>query len=94
MPKYIIERNIPDVGSWTGETLQAVAQKSNGVLCGMQEAGTSIQWLQSYVVESKIFCVYISPNKEALVEHAQKGGFPADNIFEVATIIDPTTAEA
>lgn len=93
MPKFIIERNIPEVGTWSAETFQGVAQKSNGVLCDMNSAGTSIQWVQSYVVDNKIFCVYVAPDAAALLEHANKGGFPADNVFEVKAVIDPTTAE-
>ena len=90
MPKYIIERNIPAVETWSAETLHEVAQKSNGVICGMQAAGSTIQWVQSYVVPDKIFCVYIAPDETALREHAERGGFPANNIFEVKTTIDPT----
>ncbi|MEI6776337.1 MAG: DUF4242 domain-containing protein [Chloroflexales bacterium] len=93
MPKFIIERNIPAVGTWSAETLHDVAQKSNGVICGMQAAGGTIQWVQSYVVTDKIFCVYIAPDEAALREHAERGGFPANNIFEVKTVIDPTTGE-
>lgn len=93
MPRYIIERNIPEVGGWSSETLHEVSKKSNGVLCDMHAAGNTIQWVQSYVVEDKIFCVYISPDKAALVEHAERGGFPANNIYEVKTMIDPTSGE-
>jgi hypothetical protein len=93
VPKFIIERNIPEVGTWSAETLHDVADKSNGVLCAMQAAGSTIQWVQSYVVEDKIFCVYITPDRAALLDHAQRGGFPANNIFEVKTVIDPTTGE-
>ncbi len=93
MPKFIIERNIPAVETWTEETLQGVAQKSNGVIQAMQTDGKGIQWQQSYVVADKIFCVYIAQDKEALLEHANLGGFPADAIYEVSSTIDPTTAE-
>lgn len=94
MPRYVVERQIPEVGTWSGETLHKVAQKSNGVLHEMQSDGIPIQWVQSYVVDDKIFCVYIAPDPEALLTHAERGGFPANNIFEVKTIIDPTTGEA
>lgn len=93
MPRYVIERNIPEVGSWSAETLHDISSKSNGVLCDMHAAGSTIQWVQSYVVENKIFCIYVAPDKAALLEHAQRGGFPADNIFEVKAVIDPTTGE-
>lgn len=91
MPKYIIERNIPGVGSLAVEELQAISQKSCGVLRGM---GPQIQWLESYVTGDKIYCVYIAPDEQAVREHAERGGFPADRISQVTSIIDPTTAEA
>ncbi|HHJ39281.1 MAG: hypothetical protein AXA67_12145 [Methylothermaceae bacteria B42] len=91
MPKYIIEREIPDAGSLSPEELQAISQKSCGVL---REMGPAIQWVESYVTGDKIYCVYIAPNAEAIKEHAAKGGFPANRISEVKTKIDPTTAEA
>ena len=90
MPKYIIEREIPNAGALSPTELQAISQKSCGVL---QELGPSIQWVQSYVTEDKITCVYIAPNAEIVREHAKRGGFPADRVLEVTTIIDPTTAE-
>lgn len=90
MPKYIIEREIPNAGALSPTELQAISQKSCGVL---QELGPSIQWVQSYVTEDKITCVYIAPNADIIREHAKRGGFPADRVLEVATIIDPTTAE-
>ena len=90
MPKYIIEREIPNAGALSSAELQAISQKSCGVL---QELGPSIQWVQSYVTEDKITCVYIAPNAEIIREHAKRGGFPADRVLEVTTIIDPTTAE-
>jgi hypothetical protein len=90
MPKYIIEREIPNAGALSGPELQAISQKSCGVL---QELGPSIQWVQSYVTGDKITCVYIAPNAEIIREHARRGGFPADRVSEVTTIIDPTTAE-
>jgi hypothetical protein len=91
MPKYVIERDIPGVGDSTADALQAVSQTSCNVL---QELGPQIQWVQSYVTGDKIYCVYIAPNDEIIREHATRGGFPANRISEVKTIIDPTTAEA
>ena len=90
MPKYVIEREIPNVGSSTAEQLKAIAQTSCGVLSNL---GPQIQWIQSYVTKDKIFCVYVAPNKEMVLEHARQGGFPANNVAEVMTVIDPTTAE-
>ncbi len=91
MPKYVIEREILGVGGMTTEDLQAVSQTSCGVL---REMGPQIQWLESYVTADKIYCIYIAPNEDAVREHATRGGFPANNISEVKTIIDPTSAEA
>ena len=91
MPKYVIERNIPGVGASPAEALTAVSQTSCRVL---KELGPQIQWLESYVTDDKIYCVYIAPNEEMIREHASLGGFPADRVSEVRTIIDPTTAEA
>jgi cell division inhibitor SulA len=90
MPKFVIEREIPGAGSMSAEQLQAVSQKSCGVL---KNLGPQIQWLQSYVTDDKIFCVYIAPNEEMIREHARQGGFPANRVLQVRTIIDPTTAE-
>jgi hypothetical protein len=90
MPKYVIEREIPGVGNLTSEQLKAVSQTSCGVLTNM---GPQIQWLQSYVTGDKIYCVYIAPNEEMVRQHASLGGFPANKVSEVVTIIDPTTAE-
>ena len=90
MPKYVIERNIPGVGESTADALQAVSQTSCNVL---QELGPQIQWVQSYVTGDKIYCVYIAPNEDIIREHATRGGFPADSISEVRTMIDPTSAE-
>lgn len=90
MPKYIIEREIPGAGNASLQDLQAISQKSCGVLQGL---GPQIQWVQSYVTDDKIYCVYIAPNKEMVLEHARQGGFPANSVAEVRTIIDPTTAE-
>jgi hypothetical protein len=91
MPKYIIEREIPNAGALSAADLKAISQKSCGVL---QQLGPSIQWVQSYVTEDKITCVYIAPNADIIREHARLGGFPADRVLEVALIIDPTTAES
>jgi len=90
MPKYIIEREIPQAGNLSPGELQAISRKSCGIL---QDLGPQIQWVQSYVTKDKIYCVYIAPNEEAVREHAMKGGFPANAVVEVRTIIDPTTAE-
>jgi hypothetical protein len=90
MPKFVIEREIPGAGNMTPSELQAVSQTSCGVL---QKMGPSIQWLQSYVTGDKVYCVYIAPNEEMIREHASQGGFPANRISEVKSIIDPTTAE-
>ncbi len=90
MPKYVIEREIPDAGKLSAQELQAISQKSCGVL---NQMGPQIQWVQSYVTDDKIYCTYIAPNEEMIREHAQQGGFPANRVSEVKTIIDPTTAE-
>jgi hypothetical protein len=90
MPKYVIEREIPGAGDMSPQELQAVSQKSCSVL---QNLGPQIQWLQSYVTPDKIYCVYIAPNEEMIREHASQGGFPANRISEIKTMIDPTTAE-
>jgi cell division inhibitor SulA len=90
MPKYVIEREIPEAGKLSAEQLQAISQKSCGVLKAL---GPQIQWVQSYVTDDKIYCVYIAPNEEMVREHAQQGGFPANRISEVKQVIDPTTAE-
>ena len=91
MPKYVIEREIPGVGGSPAEALQAVSQTSCNVL---SELGPQIQWVESYVTDDKIYCIYIAPNEELIREHAKRGGFPANRISEVRSIIDPTTAEA
>ena len=90
MPKYVIERELAGAGRLSPQELQAVAQKSCSVL---RDLGPQIQWLQSYVTEDKIYCVYIAPNKEMVLEHAKQGGFPANSVSEVKRMIDPTTAE-
>jgi hypothetical protein len=90
MPKFIIEREIPNAAALSPAELQAIAQRSCAVL---RELGPEIQWVQSYVTEDKITCVYIAANAELIRRHARMGGFPAERVLEVATIIDPTTAE-
>ena len=90
MPKYVIEREIPGAGALSAADLKAISQKSCGVLSDM---GPQIQWVQSYVTDDKIYCVYIAPNADMVREHARQGGFPANSVAEVKTIIDPTTAE-
>ena len=90
MPKYLIEREIPGAGELSAQELQAISQKSCGVL---NQMGPQIQWVQSYVTDDKIYCVYIASNDEMVREHALKGGFPANVVSEIKTVIDPTTAE-
>lgn len=90
MPKYVIERDIPGAGKLSAADLNAISQKSCAVL---QELGPQIQWVQSYVTADKVYCVYIAPNEELIREHARAGGFPANRVSEVTSIIDPTTAE-
>ncbi len=90
MPKFVIEREIPEVGKLSPEQLQAVSQTSCGVL---REMGPQIQWLHSYVTDNKIYCVYIAPDEETVRKHAQQGGFPANRVSQVRSTIDPTTAE-
>ncbi len=90
MPKYVIERDIPGAGKMTPDQLQEVSQKSCGVL---RKLGSEIQWMQSYVTDDKVYCVYVAPSEDLIREHAQQSGFPATRISKVAQIIDPTTAE-
>jgi hypothetical protein len=90
MPKYVIEREIPGAGSLSPEELRGISQTSCGVL---RQMGPQIQWVHSYVTGDKIYCVYIAPNAETIREHATQGGFPANRISEIKSIIDPTTAE-
>jgi len=91
MPKFVIERAIPGAGNLSAEELQGISQKSCGVL---NQLGPQIQWVQSYVTADKIYCIYIAPDAETVLEHARQGGFPADQVSEVKTVIDPTTAES
>lgn len=90
MPKYVIEREIPGAGKLSPEQLKAISQTSCGVLSKM---GPQIQWVHSYVTGDKIYCIYNAPNEEMVREHAKQGGFPANSVNEVTTIIDPVTAE-
>jgi uncharacterized protein DUF4242 len=90
MPKYIIEREIPGAGKLTSEQLQGISQESCDVL---RKLGSEIQWIESYVSDDKIYCVYIAPNEEMIREHAKQGGFPANRVSLVKRMIDPTTAE-
>lgn len=90
MPKYVIEREIPGAGNLTEKELQAISQKSCGVL---RNLGPQVQWLHSYVTQDKIYCVYIAPDEHSVREHARQGGFPANRVSEIRTTIDPTTAE-
>ncbi|MBC7931483.1 MAG: DUF4242 domain-containing protein [Rubrivivax sp.] len=91
MPKFLIEREIPGAGDLTAQELQAISQKSCGVLRAM---GPQIQWVESYVTGDKVYCVYIAPDEAAVREHAAQGGFPANRVSEIKRMIDPTTAEA
>jgi len=90
MPKFVIERDIPEVGSLSSEQLQAISQKSCGIL---REMGPEIQWVESYVTDDKLYCVYVAPDEDAVRKHAQQGGFPANRISQIRSVIDPTTAE-
>ena len=90
MPKYVIERDIPGVGKLSAAELQAISQKSCEVLHNL---GPQVQWVQSYVTDDKIYCIYIAPNEEAVREHARQGGFPANKISQIRSMIDPTSAE-
>ena len=91
MPKYLIERELPGAGNLTPEELQAISQKSCSVL---SELGGQVQWQHSYVTDDKIYCVYLAPSEELVQEHARRGGFPANVVSQITTIIDPVTAEA
>ncbi len=90
MPKYLIERELPGAGQLDAAELQAVARKSNKIIA---ELGPEIRWLTSYVTDDKIYCVYVAPDEDILQEHARCGGFPADKISRVATVIDPSTED-
>jgi len=90
MPKFLIEREIAGAGNLTADELQGISQKSCGVLRSM---GPQIQWVQSYITGDKVYCVYIAPDEATVREHATQGGFPANRVSEIKSIIDPTTAE-
>jgi hypothetical protein len=90
MPKYIIEREIPGAGSLKKEELQAISQKSCAIL---NKLGSKIQWVESFVTDNKVYCVYIAPDPESIREHAEQGEFPVNRIEQVRTMLDPTTAE-
>ena len=90
MPKFVIEREIPGAGALTADQLQAISQTSCGVLTKM---GPQIQWIQSFVTDDKIYCVYLAPDEATVREHATQGGFPANSVARVRAVIDPTTAE-
>jgi len=90
MPKYVIERDLPGAGSLDTESLQSISAKSNEVIAGL---GPDIRWLQSYVTDDKIYCIYVAPNEDILVEHATCGGFPINRISQVSGMIDPSTGE-
>ena len=90
MPKYVIERDIPGAGKLSAEQLRGISQKSCGVL---QAMGPTIQWVESFVTPDRIYCIYVAPNESMIREHAKQGGFPADRVSEVKTVISPTTAE-
>jgi hypothetical protein len=90
MPKFVIEREIPEAGKMSLEQLKAMSQKSCGVL---REMGVEIQWVQSYVSDRKIYCIYVAPDEDAVRQHARQGGFPVNRISRIRSVIDPTTAE-
>jgi len=90
MPKFVIERDIPEAGRLSPEQLQAISQRSCGVL---REMGAQIQWVQSYVTDDKIYCIYVASDADAVRQHAQQGGFPANRISRIRSVIDPTSAE-
>ncbi|HEY4053333.1 MAG TPA: DUF4242 domain-containing protein [Terriglobales bacterium] len=90
MPKYVIERELPGAGKLTPDQLQAISQKSCGVI---NHLGPQIQWIESYVTDDKIYCIYRAPSEELVRQHAKEGGFPANKISQVRSIIDPSTAD-
>ncbi len=91
MPKYLIERDLPGAGKLSSDELRAISQKSNQVI---SELGPDIRWLQSYVTDDKIYCVYVAPDEDIIFEHARCGGFPANKVTKIAQTIDPSTGEA
>ncbi|TDP02985.1 DUF4242 domain-containing protein [Flavobacterium sp. 245] len=90
MPKYVVEREIPNAGKLTSDELQSISQASCGVL---NQLGTKIQWVNSYITNDKLYCIYIAPNEEMIYEHAKLGGFPANSVNQILGVIDPATAE-
>ena len=90
MPKYVIERNIPGAGKLSAADLKGISQKSCGVL---RDMGGKVQWVQSFVTDDKVYCVYIAFSADAVREHAKRGGFPADSVAQVRTMIDPTSGD-
>lgn len=90
MPKYMIERDLPGAGKLSAEELRGISQKSNSVISSL---GPDIRWLQSFVSDDKIYCVYVAPDKDIIFEHARCGGFPANTVTEIATVIDPSTGD-
>ena len=90
MPKYVIERELPGAGSLSDAELQAISEKSNQVLA---ELGPEIRWLESYVTDDKIYCVYVAPDEDIILEHARCGGFPANKVSRVTSVIDPSTGD-
>lgn len=90
MPKFVIERDIPGAGSLSQRQLQAISRKSCSVL---QQLGPQIQWIQSYVTDDKIYCIYVAPDEATVRKHAEQGGFPANRVSQIRSVIDPTTAE-
>jgi hypothetical protein len=90
MPKYVIERDLPGAGKLSAEDLHGISEKSNKVLSGL---GPEIRWLQSFVTEDKIYCVYVAPDEDLILEHARCGGFPANVVTKVSAVIDPSTGE-
>ncbi|GAB4256534.1 MAG: hypothetical protein Kow0065_05340 [Methylomicrobium sp.] len=90
MPKFIIERDIPNAGALSSEELQGISQRSCSIL---REMGPQIQWVESYVTDDKVYCIYIAPDEATIREHAEKGGFPANRVSRIKTVIDPTTSE-
>ena len=90
MPKFVIEREIPGAGKLSPEELQAISQKSCGVLA---ELGPQVQWVHSYVTDDKVYCIYSAPDEQAVRKHAEMGGFPANSVAQIRAVIDPTTAE-
>ena len=90
MPKYLIEREVPGAGKLSADELREISAKSNGVLSHL---GPDVRWLQSFVTEDKLYCVYVAPDEDIILEHARCGGFPADKVTKVSAVIDPSTGE-